>query len=276
MNANLIAKRLAELNSQTKGSGDRNKDNIFWKPEPGNNLIRILPNPYNREYPFSEFFFYYDFGKTMISPKSFGKHDPIVEFAKTLRASKVPEDFKLALSIEPKPRTYAAILVRGKEHEGPKLWGFGKTVLIDLLGFMADPDYGDITDLVSGRDITVEYMPNPDPKQSKTNIRVKPNVSKAFDSEEVAKKVQEMPNPQTVWKEPTEDDLKAALEKYLNGAGDQEPVQEEVVPRDRKEEANPSSVNVQDVKVNVPTDGPSKLTDEVLDNIDKMFDDLPF
>ena len=45
-------------------------------------------------------------------------------------------------------RTFAAVIVRGKESEGVKFWGFGKTVYQELLGVIYDPDYGDITDLL--------------------------------------------------------------------------------------------------------------------------------
>ena len=48
--------------------------------------------------------------------------------------------------MEPKLRTFVPILVRGQEGEGIKFWGFGKTVYQEILGYIADPDYGDITD----------------------------------------------------------------------------------------------------------------------------------
>ena len=54
-------------------------------------------------------------------------------------------------------RTYVPVLVRGEESEGVKFWGFGKNVYQELLGFFADPDYGDLTDPVNGRDVTVEF-----------------------------------------------------------------------------------------------------------------------
>ena len=40
--------------------------------------------------------------------------------------------------MEPKMRTYVPVLVRGKESEGVKFWGFGKLVYQELLG----DDYG--------------------------------------------------------------------------------------------------------------------------------------
>lgn len=261
----MIRKRLDELNAQAqKSSGGNTGETIFWKPEPGQNLIRILPNPYNKDYPFSEFYFYYDLAdKTVISPKSFGRPDPIVEFAQTLRKSRVDpkNDYKLASTIEPKARTYVAVLVRGKELEGPKLWGFGKTVYADILSAIADPDYGDITDPVSGRDVVVEFTPDQDPRQSKTKIRVKPNVSKAFESEEVLEKVKQMPNPETVWKEPSYDELKELLTAYLSKGKDTD------------------DVNIQQGKPTVvepPKTQSASNTEKAIDDLDEMLKDLPF
>ncbi|MAP03164.1 MAG: hypothetical protein CMF85_05080 [Candidatus Marinimicrobia bacterium] len=49
-------------------------------------------------------------------------------------------------SLMPKMRTFVPVIVRGEEAEGVKFWGFGKEVYQELLGVIADPDYGDITD----------------------------------------------------------------------------------------------------------------------------------
>ena len=49
-------------------------------------------------------------------------------------------------------RTYAPVVVRGEESQGVKFWGFGKTVYQELF-HNSHPDYGDITDQVSGRDV---------------------------------------------------------------------------------------------------------------------------
>ena len=68
------------------------------------------------------------------------------------------------------------MIVRGEENEGVKYWGFGKTVYQELLSIIADPDYGDISDPVSGRDVVVEFKTRGSWKLfPKTTIRVKPN-----------------------------------------------------------------------------------------------------
>ena len=59
--------------------------------------------------------------------------------------------------LEPKMRTFVPVVVRGREDEGVKFWGFGKTVYQELLSVISDPDYGDITDPLNGRDVNVEF-----------------------------------------------------------------------------------------------------------------------
>ena len=69
------------------------------------------------------------------------------------------------------------VVVRGEEGQGVKFWGFGKTVYQELLSIISDPDYGDITDQVSGRDVIVEFKTIEETGFSfpSTSIRVKPN-----------------------------------------------------------------------------------------------------
>ena len=146
-----IRQKLNKLQTQT------GKQDNLWKPEPGKNQIRIVPYQHNKDNPFLEMYFHYDLGKkNYLSPVTFGESDPAVEFAEKLKATGNKDDWQMSRKLEPKMRTYVPILVRGKESEGVKFWGFGKTVYQELLSFIADPDYGDITDLSAGRDVVVE------------------------------------------------------------------------------------------------------------------------
>ena len=55
-------------------------------------------------------------------------------------------------------RTFIPVVVRVRERHGVRFWGFGKTVYQELLSIIFDPDYGDITDPVNGRDVVVEFI----------------------------------------------------------------------------------------------------------------------
>ena len=56
----------------------------------------------------------------------------IAEFADKLKATGNSDDWKLARKMEPKMRTFVPVIVRGKESEGVKFWGFGKQIYQEL------------------------------------------------------------------------------------------------------------------------------------------------
>ena len=124
MDINAIKSKLATLQSTTS-----TKEN-FWKPEPGTQVVRIVPYKHNKDNPFIELFFHYNLGnnKTYLSPLSFGRPDPVAEFADKLKSTGNKDEWIQGKRLEPKMRTFAPVIVRGKESEGVKFWGFGKTV----------------------------------------------------------------------------------------------------------------------------------------------------
>ena len=208
-----IRKKLTNLQTTT------GKQNNLWKPEPGKQTIRIVPYQYNKDNPFQELYFHYNLGKKIyLSPVTFGKADPVVEFCEQLKSSGNKEDWQMARKMEPKMRTYVPIIVRGQESEGVKFWGFGKTVYQELLSIIADPDYGDITDLMNGRDVTVEFIAAEGAGSfPKTSIRVKPNQTQATDNKDVASKITDGQKEITeIFKEVSYDDLKQALQEWLD------------------------------------------------------------
>ena len=83
MDISQIKNRLNQLQNQTS-----TKDN-FWKPEPGKTQIRIVPYKHNKDNPFLELYFHYNLGKnkTYLSPVSFGRPDPVNEFADKLKST---------------------------------------------------------------------------------------------------------------------------------------------------------------------------------------------
>ena len=215
-----IRNRLNQLKTTTK------KQNNLWRPADGKQTIRIVPYQHDKSNPFQELLFHYNLGKrNFLSPQTYGKPDPVVEFSEKLQQTGDKEDWKLGKQMEPKMRTYVPIVVRGQEAEGVKFWGFGKTVYQELMGIITDPDYGDITDPMNGRDIVVEFTPASGPGSfPKTSIRPKPNTSQVTETKEIAEKITtEQPDLKTIFKEPTYDELKTALDGWLNPTdGDEE------------------------------------------------------
>ena len=214
MDLNAIRKRLGQLQTTN------NRTSSLWKPQPGKTQIRIVPYAFNKDNPFIELFFHYNLNnRSYLSPISFGRPDPIEEFAQKLKASGNKEDYQLSKKLEAKMRTFAPVIVRGEESQGVKFWGFGKTVYQELLSIIADPDYGDITDAVNGRDVSVEFISAEESGASfpKTNIRVKPNQTPISDEPAVLEKVKTSQKDITeIYQEQSYDDLTNVLNEWLN------------------------------------------------------------
>jgi hypothetical protein len=219
LNISQLKSRLNSLSSQ--GSGNSKKNDVLWKPNPGKQVVRIVPYKFNPENPFIELKFHYNInGKTYLSPDSFGRPDPIVEFANRLKKTGSKEDWQMGRKMEPKMRTFAPVIVRGQESEGVKFWGFGKTVYQELVSVCLDPEYGDITDLANGRDITIEFKTAEETGKSfpETTVRVKPNVTPAVDPKnaQLVDSLKNQTNILDLFPELSYDELKDVMDKWLN------------------------------------------------------------
>ena len=56
MDLNAIKKRLNQLQTSTTRTSN------LWKPQQGNQVIRIVPYKFNKDNPFIELYFHYDLG----------------------------------------------------------------------------------------------------------------------------------------------------------------------------------------------------------------------
>jgi hypothetical protein len=131
LDINAIRGRLNKLQNTQR------KTDQLWKPTPGKHQVRIVPYKMNPDNPFIELYFHYNVNnKTYLSPQSFGRPDPIVEFADKLKRMGDKDDWKAAKAMEPKLRTFVPVIVRGEEGEGVRFWGFGKTVYQEILGWL--------------------------------------------------------------------------------------------------------------------------------------------
>ena len=218
MDLNAIRKRLGQLQTTN------NRTSSLWKPQPGKTQIRVVPYEFNKDNPFIELFFHYNLNnRSYLSPISFGRPDPIEEFAQKLKGSGNKEDYQLSKKLEAKMRTFAPVIVRGEESQGVRFWGFGKTVYQELLSIIADPDYGDITDPVNGRDVVVEFISAEESGASfpTTKIRVKPNQTPISDDPTILEKVKSSQKDiRDIYQEQSYDDLTNVLNEWLNPSED--------------------------------------------------------
>ena len=191
----------------------------IWKPEPGEQVIRIVPLQDTPDFPFIELMWHYDFNGDKInhlSPRSVNKRDPIVELAD--RLEKTRETWLKGRKMQPKKRTYVPIIIRGKEEEGVKFWGFGSQVYEKLASDMVEFD--DITDLNNGNDIKVIFKTAEEVGKDfpETMVSIKPKSRPVVDPEHPRVKeimdliTRKQPKIFEIYTVATEDELTAALD----------------------------------------------------------------
>ncbi len=274
MDISLALKRFNSLQNNTK------KSDSIWKPANGKSLIRIVPYKFNKDIPFIELYFHYNINnKTYLSPMSFGRPDPIVEFAEKLKRTGDTDDWKAGKKMEPKLRTFVPIIVRGKENEGVKFWGFGKTVYQDILGYIADPDYGDITDPLIGRDIVLDVTSAEESNAAypTTAIRIKPTQTKLSDDPTIIQSLLEnQKNITELYSELSYAELKSVLENWLNpsaAVGEDEVVEVLEAPKAKPTQtATKPASNPNDEVGDLPWEKPA--APKVKDDVASAFDDL--
>jgi|TARA_B110000211_G_scaffold102981_1_gene119864 hypothetical protein len=219
MDLNAIKNRLEQMNKQTSSNSGGGKS-LFWKPSVGKEVVRVVPNKYDKQFPFTEMMFYYGIGqRVMASPQNWNEKDPIQEFTKQLRQSGDKDNWRLAKKLDAKTRIFAPVIVRGQENEGVKLWQFGKEVYQDFLNMASDDEIGDYTDIVEGRDIKLttvgpEVTGTP---YNKTSVGPSLKTSPLSSDESVVRSLLEnQPNPLDVFKRFTFEEVKLALQDFLS------------------------------------------------------------
>jgi len=277
MDLNALKQKLNTLQSKPQGGQKIDYSTIYWKPSIGKQQIRIVPSAYDASNPFTELRFHYGItNKVMISPSNFGDKDPILLFAQKLREGEYnKENYVLAKKLDAKTRYFVPVVVRGEEDKGVRLWQFGKLVYEELLALAVDDEIGDYTDIVNGRDLTVETVgpESTGTSYNKTSVRVR---LKSTPLSETASQVEDwtnnQPNPKEgLFKIYSFDEMKSALEKWLS-------------PEDNEPEIakNPNSFPPQSPASNKPSNfslDTSKSKQNKVDKFDSLFDnndDLPF
>jgi hypothetical protein len=271
MDLNFIKQKMATMQKTNDSSKSNNKD-LFWKPPVGKSQIRIVPSKFDQNNPFKELFFYYGIDKpVMISPTNFGEKDPIVEFTKQLRGTSDKENWRLAKKLDPKMRVFAPVIVRGEEEKGVRLWQFGKEMYMELLSIADDEDYGDYTDIVEGRDFTVDTV-GPEvtgTNYNKSSIRIKPKQTPLSEDEALVNQwLNEQPNPVETFKRYTFEEMKGALQKYLSPEAEEG----DIIDDEKEVEVEAAPKSNYSLNTSAKTVKQSKA-----DKFDEMFEsDLPF
>lgn len=213
-------------NNELQNTGGNNYG--FDKLESGKNIRRILPPKGDKDIFWSEGFMHYSLGAdgktTVTCLETFGKKCPICEYLDSIQNSKNKEDQEMVKNCRKTKRIFIAVLNRdsAEEEEKPVILGIGKSVLKGITDAICDPDYGDITDFETGRDITItktgsglntSYSVLPKPK---TTI-----ASEGYSPEELDELI---PDLDSLFVEKSEEELEALLngEVYDEDSGEDE------------------------------------------------------
>ena len=215
MDLSKLKQRLSSLQNPKGQKKELSQD--LWRPAVGKHQVRIVPSAYTKDNPFKELFIHYGINnKTMLSPTSYEERDPIVEFAQKLRKT---SDWQSAKKLEPKMRVFVPVIIRGEEEKGVRLWEFGKQTYMDLLKFLEDEDIGDFTDPVEGRDLIVETLSKEstglayNTSTARISVKISPLSS---NPDNVKLWLEKQPDPMSLYKRWTYDEMKMALEAHLN------------------------------------------------------------
>jgi len=220
INMELMRRKLAILRGDFKDNGP----SVWFKPDEGDTDIRIVPN--NDGDPLKEMFFHYNVGNHrggVLCPKrNFGEGCPICEFATQLWREGTDqndeESKKLAKQLFVRTRYFSPVVVRGCESEGIKVYGYGKRAYEALLGYILDPEYGDITDANEGTDITLTYTkPSHPGAYPQTNLKMRRNTTPLLpDVEAIPSLLDGMPDFDGLWDRLSSAQVGAILDEQLS------------------------------------------------------------
>lgn len=221
---------------RSKGGG--NKD-IFWRPQDGEQTIRILPTPDGD--PFKEYWFHYNLGKNpgFLSPKkNFGESDPLDSFIRQLFDEGSEDSIKMAKNLMARQRFFSPVIVRGEEDKGVRLWGYGKTVYETLLGLVLNPDYGDITDPSEGTDLTLVYGKPPGAQFPQTKLQPRRKTSPILtDSTQMTEILETEIDWDGIFIKKSADEVQTMLDEWL-GSDETADSGEEVVKYDSSSDSS--------------------------------------
>ena len=226
INMELMRRKLATLRGENKGNGN----SVFFRPDDGDTDIRIVPAP-NGD-PLKEMFFHYNVGNhqggIMCPKRNFGERCPICDFASSLwreaAENNDEESKKLSKSLFVRTRYFSPVVVRGREEEGIKVYGYGKTAYELLLGYILDPEYGDVTDINEGTDITLTYTKPTKPGAfPQTNLKMRRNTSPLVeDVDAISPLLDRMPDFDSLFERLTPEQIDAILDEQLASDGSAE------------------------------------------------------
>jgi hypothetical protein len=133
----------------------------YWVPEFGDNLVRILP-PRDGKLFYKKVGVHYRLAGSGMEfcPRIVGEGEcPICEVVDGLRKMKTPAAVQLVNRLVVVEKFLMNVIpLREGEQKQIRQYLSPKSVWLAILKIILDPDYGDITDLVKGRNVVIEKV----------------------------------------------------------------------------------------------------------------------
>lgn len=151
-----LRRKLQESKENQQSNHKSQKSEITWyRIQDGRNVVRLLPPLPDEEF-YVEVYVHYNMGKDgrkqVVCPEHMkGEACPVCEHIRQLEATKDEDNIKKAKKMRPKLKYYYRVLADGEV----QVMSTGKMVFEGILGVIVDPDFGDITDSETGRELII-------------------------------------------------------------------------------------------------------------------------
>ena len=154
----------------------------------------------------------------------------------------------MAKNLMARQRFFAPVLVRGEEHKGVRVWGFGKMVYEQLINLVLNPEYGDITDPDSGTDLVLHYGKPAGAQFPQTKLTPRRRSSPLCDDavggdDRCAELLEAIPDFNTLFERKTPEEVGAMLDAFLLGEEGTENMSNETTKYDNSTEPPPPTTS---------------------------------
>lgn len=121
--------------------------------------IRIVPPLIGKAHQKIDFHWNVGSSKMIVCPAQFGRPCPVCEHLHSVNTNPSSTETQKEQAKRQLARTryFLPVVLRGKEHEGAKWWGFPKSVLNVIAGFIKSKYYSEIADVYQGNDINLTF-----------------------------------------------------------------------------------------------------------------------
>lgn len=148
----------AMLHDYDEDQSERGEGTSFYRPPIGRSYVRLLPPHEDAEGRAIIRGGTHWVGQTVLCPTAFraGSSCFFCDRVEELLAAGNEADAKEAASLRRRATFYANVIDPSDLDKGIMVWEFGRSIYDQILKYMGDPDYGDISDPNEGYDLAVE------------------------------------------------------------------------------------------------------------------------